>query len=71
MNDKNYMDANMATLFAKGVLWMPCSWATSNLQTRNFTSKEFQLKVFSKLFIPILSTIPTIATNSLVLGGTT
>ena len=52
------------------------SWATSNPRTRNLTSGELRFEAF-KIYIncyyycfPILSTIPTVASNNLVLDWT-
>jgi len=45
------------------------SWATSNPRTRNLTFGELQLEVyFFQNDFSILSTLPTIASNNLVLG---
>jgi hypothetical protein len=48
------------------------SWATSKPWTRNLTSGELQFEAFKKYniyyYFSILSTIPTIASNKLVLG---
>jgi hypothetical protein len=48
------------------------SWATSNPWTRNLTSNELQFEAFKEynifIFFSILSAIPTIASNKLVLG---
>ena len=65
---KNYMVANMETLFTRGVLWIQVSRAISNPRTRNLASGELQPVAFFWIFFTILSATLTIASNNLVLG---
>ena len=57
---KNDMAANMATLFCWGSLEVQC------LGQPQTSSKK--LEAFFKFRPPILSTIPTVASNNIVLG---
>jgi hypothetical protein len=62
---KDDMDVNMLTLllgeFSEGQVY----WAISNPHTKNFTSKELQLETPFWGHFFILSTIPTVVSNSL------
>jgi hypothetical protein len=61
---KDDMDVNMVTLllgeFSEGQVY----WAISNPQTKNLTSRELQLEISFLKSFSILSTIPTVVSNS-------
>ena len=66
---KNDMAINMATIFFLGEFsGGQVSWATSNPHTRNSAPENSNLRHFLNDFYSILSTIPTVASNNLVLG---
>ena len=70
MDEKKIMVANMATFFAREILWWSSFLGNSNPLTRNLTHEELQLEVFFFVFFlgPILSVLPTIALTSLAIS---